>query len=120
MPYNLHLKCPQRTSLVVMLVNLRPAGRPGDAFLNFLLAGGKYTGAAINPARLIAPALVFFCTPQRAFWLYLVGQLAGAALGGVVATGTFGAAAAAPNDDMGERSSPGASASWLPVRCTDT
>jgi MIP family channel proteins len=63
-------------------------------------AGGKYTGAAINPARLIAPALVFFCTPQRAFWLYLLGQLLGALLGGVVSTGTFGAAAAAPNDDM--------------------
>ena len=45
---------------------------------------------------------MFFCTPQRAFWLYLLGQLLGALLGGVVSTGTFGAAAAAPNDDMGE------------------
>ena len=78
---------------------------------DLLCAGGKYTGAAINPARLIAPALVFFCTPQRAFWLYLLGQLLGALLGGVVSTGTFGAAAAAPNDDMGERS---VTAPWPP------
>jgi hypothetical protein len=61
-------------------------------------AGGKYTGAAINPARLIAPAIVFFCTPQKAFWFYLIGELLGAILAAVVATGTFGAAAAAPHD----------------------
>jgi aquaporin TIP len=63
-------------------------------------AGGKYTGGAINPARLIAPAVVFFCTPMRAFWLYLLGQLVGALLGGTVATAALDAAAAgAPADD---------------------
>ena len=28
-------------------------------------AGGLYTGAAVNPARVIAASLVFLCTPQR-------------------------------------------------------
>lgn len=62
-------------------------------------AGGKYTGAAINPARLIAPAIVFFCTPQKAFWFYLIGEIIGAMIAAIVATGTFGAEAATPFDD---------------------
>ncbi len=28
-------------------------------------AGGLYTGAAVNPARVIAAAVVFLCTPQK-------------------------------------------------------
>lgn len=65
----------------------------------FACAGGKYTGAAINPARLIAPAIVFFCTPQKAFWFYLIGEIVGAMIAAIVATGTFGAETATPFDD---------------------
>lgn len=65
----------------------------------FACAGGKYTGAAINPARLIAPAIVFLCTPQKAFWFYLIGEIVGAMIAAIVATGTFGAEAATPFDD---------------------
>lgn len=49
-------------------------------------AGGKYTGAALNPARVIASALVFLCTPQKAFWFYLIGEVLGGVLGALIAT----------------------------------
>lgn len=52
-------------------------------------AGGKYTGAALNPARLIAAALVFLCTPQKAFWFYLLGEILGAVAGATVAAAQF-------------------------------
>lgn len=35
-------------------------------------AGGPYTGSPLNPARLIGPALVFFCN-WRHFWAWLSG-----------------------------------------------
>ena len=43
----------------------------------------------MNPARVIGPALVFLCTPQKAFWFYLLGEAIGAVLAGLWATGTF-------------------------------
>ena len=55
--------------------------------------GYKWTGAAMNPARVIGPALVFLCTPQKAFWFYLLGEAIGAVLAGLWATGTFKVAA---------------------------
>ena len=47
----------------------------------------------MNPARVIGPALVFLCTPQKAFWFYLLGEGIGAVLAGLWATGTFKVAA---------------------------
>ena len=35
-------------------------------------AVGPYTGAPLNPARLIGPAVVFFCN-WRHFWVWLAG-----------------------------------------------
>jgi Major intrinsic protein len=47
----------------------------------------------MNPARVIGPALVFLCTPQKTFWFYLLGEGIGAVLAGLWATGTFKVAA---------------------------
>lgn len=46
------------------------------------MAGGPYTGAALNPARVFGPALVFDCFWNTAF-VYIVAQL----LGGFAAAG---------------------------------
>jgi hypothetical protein len=37
-------------------------------------AGGKYTGAALNPARVLGPAAVFRCGTDVA-WIYILAQL---------------------------------------------
>lgn len=36
--------------------------------------GGKYTGAALNPARVIGPLAVFHCGPNIA-WIYILAEL---------------------------------------------
>ena len=36
-------------------------------------AGAPYTGSPLNPARLIGPALVFFCN-WRHFWAWMLGK----------------------------------------------
>lgn len=64
-------------------------------------AGGLYTGAAVNPARVIAASLVFLCTPQSKFWLYLVGELLGAAIAAAFAAGHFGPGSANSEEGNG-------------------
>ena len=39
-----------------------------------MCAGGKYTGAALNPARVIGPMAVFRCGMDVA-WIYILAQL---------------------------------------------
>jgi len=41
------------------------------------MSGGKYTGAALNPARVIGPLAVFKCG-ANIFWIYLLAQLVAA------------------------------------------
>jgi aquaporin NIP len=45
------------------------------------LFGGPVTGASMNPARSLAPALAAW--EWHDFWVYVVGPIAGAALGGL-------------------------------------
>mmetsp|Transcript_19068 Transcript_19068/g.57612 ORF Transcript_19068/g.57612 Transcript_19068/m.57612 type:complete len:260 (+) Transcript_19068:165-944(+) len=63
-------------------------------------AGGLYTGAAVNPARVIAAAVVFLCTPQKKFWLYLLGEILGAAIAAAFAAGHFGHGAANSDQEL--------------------
>jgi aquaporin TIP len=53
-------------------------------------AGARFSGASMNPARLIGAATVFLCTPQRSFWLYLLGQVLGGLLAAGVSAGAYG------------------------------
>lgn len=52
-------------------------------------AAGPYTGAALNPARVIGPALVFDCFWDTAF-LYIFGQLLGGFLAAVLVLPLYG------------------------------
>ncbi|CAG9460042.1 unnamed protein product [Pedinophyceae sp. YPF-701] len=60
-------------------------GRPGffevgplavGLALSAAMQGATTTGGAANPARLIAPALVFMCPGRKFLWAYIAGQLA--------------------------------------------
>src|SRR6185436_4296387 len=52
-----------------------------------IFAGGTYTGASLNPARTLGPALI---AGHLSYLLpYLIGTLAGGALGGVVQSMVF-------------------------------
>jgi aquaporin Z len=48
-----------------------------------ILAAGPLTGGALNPARFLGPALLFARDLQYT-WVYLVGELVGGVLAGVV------------------------------------
>ena len=59
-----------------------------DFTLNVLTAG-PYTGAALNPARVFGPALVFDCFWDTAF-LYIFGQLLGGFVAAVLVLPLYG------------------------------
>lgn len=67
-------------------------------------AGGEYSGAIVNPARLIGPAIVFLCGWKH-FWLYILAHLLAAVAGAFFAVGNFGAGPVYGNnrDDLDER-----------------
>ena len=51
----------------------------GHALLCCAASGGQYTGAALNPARVIGPLAVFRCGVD-VWWLYVLGQFTAAIL----------------------------------------
>jgi aquaporin NIP len=72
--------------LVILSVatDTRAVGAPAALAIGATIAldalfGGPLTGASMNPARSLAPALVSW--QWRDFWVYLAGPLAGAPLG---------------------------------------
>jgi len=70
-------------------------------------AGGSLTGSPLNPARLIGPAIVFFCN-FRHFWAWLAGELLAAVAAAAFAAGSFGVGDAyADNREELNRHAPG-------------
>jgi glycerol uptake facilitator-like aquaporin len=54
------------------------------------VAGQEWTGASLNPARVLAGLIVYQCNLHGIWWIYLLGQIIGAALASVVAASIFG------------------------------
>ena len=52
-------------------------------------AGGRFTGAALNPARVLGPALVFNCYWNTAF-VYMAAQFLGALVAALVNIPLYG------------------------------
>lgn len=72
----------------------------GLALYAAVQSGSIYTGAILNPARLIGPAVVFLCGWKR-FWFNLLGQLIGASVASGFAISNFGIGPAY-NENRGE------------------
>lgn len=54
------------------------------------VAGGNWTGASLNPARVLAGLIVYGCNLHGIWWIYLLGQIVGAILASAVAASVFG------------------------------
>ena len=66
------------------------------------LVGGPVTGASMNPARSLGPALAAW--EWRDFWIYLVGPIGGTALGGLAYQLVRGEqAGSGPDELIGDR-----------------
>ncbi|KAK9805279.1 hypothetical protein WJX72_010747 [[Myrmecia] bisecta] len=63
----------------------------GLALFVSVFTGGTYTGAALNPARVLGPAIVYHCY-WRYVWVYILGQLTGAILAALVSWPLYGSA----------------------------
>lgn len=61
----------------------------GLAIYAAIESGGTYTGAILNPVRLIGPAIVFLCG-WKIFWFYIFGQLLAAFAAALFAVSNFG------------------------------
>ena len=72
-----------------VIISIAQLGSAHSNSLNGGIAGSQYGAAAVNPARLLGPALVFFCT-WRSFWIYLLGEVVGAILAAAVAVSQYG------------------------------
>jgi len=70
-------------------------------------ASGSVTGSPLNPARLIGPAIVFFCN-WRHFWAWLAGEVLAAIAAAAYAAGSYGVGTAyAENRESVNRHVPG-------------
>lgn len=52
----------------------------GAAFGASALISGAFSGASMNPARSLGPAVVVLGEPIRKYWIYLVGPVVGSLL----------------------------------------
>ena len=81
--------------LVNSIMNTAISGRGGDfapiaisaTLAACILMGGPLTGASLNPARTLGPAL--FTGTLGMFWVYVVGTLVGAAAAGLLYRGVL-------------------------------
>ena len=79
--------------LVNTIMNTAVSGKAGNlapipiglTLVFCILMGGPLTGASLNPARTLGPAL--FSGTMDLFWLYLVGTFIGAAVAGLLYRG---------------------------------
>lgn len=62
----------------------RPPQAQGYTLFASAFIGGPLTGAALNPARVIGPALVYQCYWNTA-WIYIVAELLGGAIAAILA-----------------------------------
>lgn len=53
------------------------------------IAGGGFTGAALNPARVLGPAIAWGCNWQQA-WVYILAELVGGAAAGLLSGPLYG------------------------------
>lgn len=56
---------------------------------SWFIAGGQFTGAALNPARVLGPAIVFHCYWNTAF-IYVFGELFGGLIAAMVVLPLYG------------------------------
>ncbi|KAF6260340.1 aquaporin-like protein [Scenedesmus sp. NREL 46B-D3] len=87
------------TFLLVVTIYSVAVGRPdfgimgplasGLAMSAAALAGGRFTGAALNPARVLGPALVFGCGWQVGP-VYILAELLGGVAGSVMSCPLYG------------------------------
>jgi aquaporin TIP len=85
------------TFVLVYVVYAVAVAEPGHGSLGPLALGitiyvartvcGVYTGAALNPALVLGPAIVFLCTGT--WWIYLAGEFVGSLLAAVVGSSIF-------------------------------
>eukprot|EP00882_Tetradesmus_deserticola_P033236 GHRQ01037948.1.p1 GENE.GHRQ01037948.1~~GHRQ01037948.1.p1 ORF type:complete len:126 (+),score=49.08 GHRQ01037948.1:256-633(+) len=54
------------------------------------LTGGSFTGAAINPARVLGPAMVFGCGWRQAVPVYILAELLGGVAGSIMSWPLYG------------------------------
>ena len=62
---------------------------PARTFSCACPAGGQFTGAALNPARVLGPAIVFHCYWDTAF-IYVFGELFGGLLAAIIVLPLYG------------------------------
>ena len=70
-------------------------GNTGPLAIGLTITGlafsfGNYTGAAINPSRVLAPAIIFRCTDGWTTVIYVLAELAGTVLASAIAFVAYG------------------------------
>ena len=80
-----------KAPLIACLVLLETQAKSGNAhaMCMWASAGGQFTGAALNPARVLGPAIVFHCYWNTAF-IYVFGELFGGLIAAIIVLPLYG------------------------------